>query len=491
MAIQITNTLTRRKEPFVPLKEGQVRMYICGPTVYGLTHVGNARPNVFFDVVRRFFLFKGYQVTFVSNYTDVDDKIINKAREQKKDSLEISEQYIVEFRKDMDALGIRIPDGTPKVTEHIPQIVKFIEGLVANGSAYVADDGEVFFSVRSFKEYGKLSGRNVDELLVGVRIDPNEKKRDPADFSLWKPRKAADEPAWDSPWGKGRPGWHIECSVMATEYLGKTFDIHGGGLDLIHPHHENEIAQAEALTHQPFAKYWMHNNMVTIDSEKMSKSVGNFFLNRDFIGRFGAETLRFLLLSGHYRSPIDFSEKHIKECQGSLHRIYTTLAKCASFPATQGTAKPAPDEARIAEFAAQFPKQWQDAMEDDFNTAKLMGYVFDYVRLMNGLLDKKGFKPSPDTAKLVTQFLDQMRELSSVLHLFSDSPKEFLGKLKLIMLADRGMKAADIEALIETRKAARLAKDFKKSDEVRDELLAKGIEIRDNPAGTTDWDVIP
>jgi len=490
MAIQITNTLTRQKEPFVPLKEGQVRMYICGPTVYGLTHVGNARPNVFFDVVRRFLIFKGYQVTFVSNYTDVDDKIINKAREQKKDSLEISEQYIVEFRKDMDALGIRIPDGTPKVTEHIPQIIKFIEGLVANGSAYVADDGEVFFSVRSFKEYGKLSGRNVDELLVGVRIDANEKKREPADFSLWKPRKQEDEPAWDSPWGKGRPGWHIECSVMATEYLGKTFDIHGGGLDLIHPHHENEIAQAEALTHQPFAKYWMHNNMVTIDSEKMSKSVGNFFLNRDFMNRFGAETLRFLLLSGHYRSPIDFSEQHIKECQGSLHRIYTTLAKCAAFPTAPGTAKPLPDEARISEFAAKFPKEWQEAMEDDFNTAKLMGYVFDYVRLMNGLLDKKGFKPSPDSGKLVTQFLDQMRELSGVLHLFSDEPKAFLAKLKLLMLNDRGMKAEDIEAQIEVRKAARAAKDFKKSDEVRDALLAKGIELRDMPHGT-EWDVIP
>jgi len=488
--IQITNTLTRKKEPFVPLKEGEVRMYICGPTVYGLTHVGNARPNVFFDVVRRFLIFKGYKVTFVSNYTDVDDKIINKARAEKMGSLDVSEKFILEFRKDMDALGIRIPDVTPKVTEHIPQIVKFIEGLVQKGSAYVADDGEVFFSVKAFKEYGKLSGRNVEDLLVGVRIDPNEKKREPADFSLWKPRKAEDEPAWDSPWGKGRPGWHIECSVMATEYLGKTFDIHGGGLDLIHPHHENEIAQAEALTGQPFAKYWMHNNMVTIDSEKMSKSLNNFFLNREFITKFGAETLRFLLLSGHYRSPIDFSEQHIRECQSGLHRIYTTLAKCEAFPAASGPEGFSPEKKKILEFGASFPKLWQDAMEDDFNTAKLLGYVFEYVRLMNGLLDKKGQKPSAESAKVVQQFLDQMRELSGVLHLFSDSPKNFLTGLRQVILDQKGVKAADIEKAIQDRKTARENKDFPLSDKIRADLLAQGIELRDTPAGT-DWDILP
>ncbi len=480
MSIQITNTLTRQKEPLIPLKEGEVRMYVCGPTVYGLTHVGNARPNVFFDVVRRFLLFKGYKVIFVSNYTDVDDKIINKAREQKVGSLEVSEKYIVEFRQDMNALGIRIPDVTPKVTEHIPQIVRFIEGLVKSGAAYVAEDGEVFFSVRNFRGYGKLSGRNIDELLSGVRIERDEKKRDPLDFSLWKPQKAADEPAWESPWGKGRPGWHIECSVMATEYLGESFDIHGGGLDLIHPHHENEIAQAEALTHKQFAKVWMHNNMVTIDSDKMSKSVGNIFLNRDFIQKFGPETLRYLLLSGHYRSPIDFSEKHIRECQAGLHRIYSTLARSQVFP-KEGSESP--DGKKVMEFSASFSQKWQEAMEDDFNTAQVLGIVFEYVRLMNGLMDKK--KPT----KLAQIFIDDMKILSGVLHLFSEEPTAFLSNLKLLVAKERGVIVDEIQSAIQKRKAAREQKDFATSDKIRAELLAKGIELRDS-GQATDWDIL-
>lgn len=491
MPIQITNTLTRQRETFVPLEEGKVRMYVCGPTVYGLTHVGNARPNVFFDTVRRYLEFSGYKVTYVSNYTDVDDKIINKAREEKKTSLEISEKYIVEFRKDMDALGIRHPDVAPKVTEHIPQIVKFIEGLVANGSAYVAADGEVFFAVRKFQGYGKLSGRNVDELLTGVRIDPSEKKRDPLDFSLWKPRKNADEPSWESPWGPGRPGWHIECSVMSTQYLGESFDIHGGGIDLVHPHHENEVAQAEALTRKQFAKYWMHNNLVTINSEKMAKSVGNIFLNRDFIEKFGPETLRYLLLAGHYRSPIDFSEKHIRECQSALHRVYSSISRCAAVAELKDlpAGNAGPEEQKLSEFQSTFQARWREAMDDDFNTAKLLGIVFEYVRLINGCVDKKGFKPSQVSQGIAKGFLAHLKELAGILNLFSEAPKVFLSDLKGRVLKERGMSAADIDNVIAERQAAREKKDWPTSDRLRNELLAKGIELRDSPTGA-EWDIV-
>lgn len=491
MPIQLTNTLTRQKETFVPWEPGKVKMYVCGPTVYGLTHVGNARPNVFFDTVRRYLEFSGYQVTYVSNYTDVDDKIIKRARDEKKTSLEISEKYIQEFRKDMDALGIRRPDVAPKVTDHIAQIITFIEGLVNNGSAYVASDGEVFFAVRKFAGYGKLSGRNVDELLTGVRIDPSEKKRDPLDFSLWKPRKSPEEPAWESPWGLGRPGWHIECSVMSIQYLGESFDIHGGGLDLVHPHHENEIAQAEALTHKPFAKYWMHNNLVTIENEKMAKSVGNIFLNRDFMDKYGAETLRYLLLSGHYRSPIDFSEKHIRECQSALHRLYSSIARCQIAlslpPVPDGS--PSEEEKKLRAFQSTFVSRWREAMDDDFNTAKLLGYVFEYVRAANGYVDKKSFKLTSTAQPLLTTYLNHLKELSSVLNLFSEPAQKFLSEMKLRVLRERGLNLSEIEAQISQRQAAREQKDWATSDRLRKELLEKGIELRDS-ASAMEWDII-
>lgn len=489
--IQLTNTLTRQKEPFSPLKEGEVKMYVCGPTVYGLTHVGNARPVVFFDVVRRYFELAGLKVTYVSNYTDVDDKIINRAREEKTDSLVVSEKYILEFRKDMDALGARRPDKAPKVTETIPGIITFVEGLIQKGAAYAAEDGEVFFSVRNFKGYGKLSGRNIDEMLTGVRIDPSEKKRDPLDFSLWKPQKAADEPAWDSPWGKGRPGWHIECSVMATACLGETFDLHGGGLDLVHPHHDNEIAQAEALTGKPFAKYWMHNNMVNMGTEKMSKSLGNIFLTRDFIGKYGAETLRYLLLSGHYRSPIDFSEKHIRECQAALHRVYSSMKKCEALVASEISpdGRPNSGEPQLQEFGAGFPSAWHESMDDDFNTARLLGIVFEYVRAINGYLDRKGFRASIVSHKIASLFLKQMKDLSGILNLFAQPPQEFLSGLKNLVLVDRGLQVAEIDSAIAARRDARAERDFATSDRIRDELLAKGIELRDSPTAT-EWDIV-
>lgn len=491
MPLQITNSLSRRKEVFVPLIDGEVRMYVCGPTVYNFIHIGNARPLVFFDVVRRYLEFRGYKVTYVMNFTDVEDKIINRAREEKTTAVTVANRYAEEFCRDRKTLQVRPPDAAPRVSTHIPPIIRLIEGLVANNSAYVASDGEVFFSVRGFPSYGKLSGKNIDDLLVGARVAPDEKKRDPLDFSLWKPQKAADEPFWESPWGKGRPGWHIECSAMAMEYLGQTFDIHGGGMDLMHPHHENEIAQSEALTHKPFVKYWMHNNMLCANSEKMSKSLGNFFLTREFLEKYGAETLKYLLLSGHYRSTIDFSEKHIRETQAALHRFYSTAKKCDAIRASAvpGTAKPNPEETKLQEFASGFAKRWQEAMDDDFNTAKTVGIVFEYVRMMNAYLDKKGFRPTPLTAGIAEGFLTEMKALSGILNILGERPADFLEKLRQSYLSELGLKESDLQKAINDRAEARAAKDFKTSDAIRDELLKKGIELRDLGA-KTEWDLV-
>jgi len=490
VAIQITNTLSGKKEPFVPLEPGKVRMYVCGPTVYGLTHIGNARPVVFFDVVRRHLESRGFHVTFVSNYTDVDDKIIKRAKEEGVDSAVVSEKYIVEFRKDMDGIGVRAPDKTPKVTDFIPQIVTFIEGLIAKEAAYVALSGEVFYAVRKFAGYGKLSGKRIDDLLVGVRVEADEKKRDPLDFSLWKPRKTADEPAWDSPWGKGRPGWHIECSAMALELLGESFDLHGGGLDLQHPHHENELAQSEALTGKPFVKYWMHNNLLSIGDTKMSKSLGNFFLNRDFVAKFGSETLKFLLLNAHYRSPIDFSVDSIAQSQGGLHRIYSALRRANDFAKVDAPEAPLnSEETRLAEFAALFEESWKSALDDDFNTAKPIASVFDYVRLVNSAADKRKTKPTKAFVEGMQTFLTNIAALGNIVNLFEASPQEFLQGLRRQVLAERGIEPATVDAALALRIEARAKKDFAAADALRNEWLAKGVEFRDNPQGS-EWDVV-
>lgn len=489
MAIQITNTLTGKKEPLTPITAGKVGIYVCGPTVYGFTHVGNARPTIFFDVVRRFLEHSGLEVLFVSNFTDVEDKIINRAREEKSSSLEVSENFTREFIIDRDRMGVRPPTIAPKVTEHIPDIIALIQRLVQNAAAYVAPDGEVFYSVRKFTDYGKLSKKRIDDLRVGVRIDSNEKKLDPLDFSLWKPQKAPDEPAWDSPWGKGRPGWHIECSAMAIRYLGETFDIHGGGLDLIHPHHENEIAQSEGATRKPFAHYWLHNNMVNIADEKMSKSVGNIFLNRDFMNRYSPEVLRFLILGGHYRSPIDFSQKHIEGCQQALHRFYSALRRIQA-NINQGTiSEKSPETIALKACADGFEKAWVGAMEDDFNTAKVVGLVFDYVRLANAVFDQKKFKPTIESKEQANQFLTALGKLGSVINLFSEPSDNFLSDLKRRIAQERNIDPNEIEAMLIERGRARANKDYATSDKIRDELLAKGIEIRDTMQGS-EWDVV-
>ena len=491
MAIQITNTLTGKKEPFVPQEPGAVRMYVCGPTVYGLTHVGNMRPVVFFDVVRRHLEARGFRVLYVSNYTDVDDKIIRRAREEKVSSLAISEKYIVECEKDMGALGVRPPDKAPKVTEFIPQIIRFIEGLVAKGAAYVAPSGEVFYAVRKFPEYGKLSGKRIDDLLVGVRIEADEQKRDPLDFSLWKPRKADDEPAWDSPWGKGRPGWHIECSAMALELLGETLDIHGGGIDLQHPHHENEVAQSEALTGKPFVNVWMHNNLLTIGDAKMSKSHGNFFLNRDFIAKFGGETLKFLLLTAHYRSPIDFSTESIAQAQAGLHRIYSALRRATTFVALTDAPAVAKneEEKRLEAFAAGFETSWREALDDDFNTARVIASVFDYVRLVNAAADKRRTKPTEAFVAAMKRFVADLAAVGRIVNLFEREPARFLDDLRKCVLAQRGIDPGDVDNALQSRMEARAKKDFVTADALRDAWLQRGIEFRDSPTGS-EWDVV-
>lgn len=491
MALHLQNTLSRSREPFEPLEAGKVKMYVCGPTVYNYIHVGNARPLVFFDVVRRYLELQGYEVTFILNYTDVDDKIIERAATEKVPWTEITRKYIEAYEADMRALGVKPPTKMPRVSETIPQIIRITEGLVKNGSAYV-EDGEVFFSVRHFAPYGKLSGKKVDDLMAGARVEVGLKKKDPLDFTLWKPRKTPDEPAWESPWGLGRPGWHIECSAMSMEFLGETFDIHGGGMDLIHPHHENEIAQSEALTKKPLCRYWLHNNMLSVDNEKMSKSIGNIFLTRDFVRQFMAETLKFLLLSGHYRSTIDFSERNIRDAQTALHRYYKTVKRAEALLAQPVKANPnvSTEENKLKAQGDAFETTWREMMDDDLNTARVFGAVFEYVRALNAAVDRKGMVWTPSLKAVTEQFLANMQKLGSVLNLFSQPQAEFLSELRTTLIAQKGLDAGQIEAQIQARIDARKNKDFAAADRIRDELIAQGVELRDNPTGT-EWDVVP
>jgi cysteinyl-tRNA synthetase len=491
MSLQVTNSLSRKKEPFLPIQPGLVTLYVCGPTVYNLIHVGNARPIVVFDVVRRYLEYSGFKVLHVSNITDVDDKIINKAKQENLLWSDITQRYIAEFNTDVESLKIHPPHQMPKVSDHIKEIVQLIENLIGQNSAYVAADGEVFFSVRSFKAYGKLSGKNIDDLLSGARVEVNDKKRDPLDFSLWKPQKTDDEVAWESPWGKGRPGWHIECSAMAMSALGHTFDIHGGGIDLLHPHHENEIAQAEAVTHKTFARYWLHNNLLTINAEKMSKSLGNIFLVRDFVAHYSAETLKFLLLSGHYRSPLDFSEKQVRESQAALHRVYSTLKKAEGVKISVPLNPPQNQKGELAlkEFGQSFTANWEAAMDDDFNTAKVVGQVFEYVRAINAYFDPKGFKATETSVQISVDFLQNISAVSQVLNIFGEDPTRYLELMRELVLKEKKITRDEIETKIVERSEARKHKNFQKADEVRNELLSQGIELHDSTTGT-DWDVI-
>ena len=460
--MKIYNTLTRKKEEFKPIKEGEVSIYVCGPTVYNFFHIGNARPFVVFDTLRKYMEYRGNKVKFVQNFTDVDDKIINKAREEGSTAPEVSEKYIEEYYKDAAALNVRKADVHPKVSEHIQDIVKFVETLVEKGYAYEAD-GDVYFSTRKFPEYGKLSKQNIDDLESGARIAVGEVKQDPLDFALWKARKTEDEIAWESPWGMGRPGWHIECSAMSKKHLGETIDIHAGGQDLQFPHHENEIAQSECCNGSPFAHYWMHNGYITIDNEKMSKSKGNFFTVRDILKEYDGEVIRFFLLSGHYRSPINFSDALMDQAKNGLARMENCKENLV-YLTTAGTDGTMTDSEK--EQLAGYDKYRQDfirVMDDDLNTADAISAVFELITAINTAV-KDGA-----TKEFAQKSLKTLMEFADVLGLLQ-------GK------ADEGVDP-EIQKLVDERQEARKAKNFARADEIRDLLKEKGITFKDTPQG--------
>jgi len=486
MALRLYNTLSGEKEPFVPRVAGKVGMYVCGVTVYDFCHIGHARAGIVFDMIYRYLRFSGYDVTYIRNYTDIDDKIINRANQEGTDYRTIADRYIATFDEDMDRLGMLRPTIEPKATDHIEDIISIIQRLIDNGHAY-AVDGDVYFAVETFPAYLKLSGRNLDDMLAGARVDVDERKRNPMDFALWKGSKPG-EPWWESPWGKGRPGWHIECSAMSMRFLGPSFDIHGGGKDLVFPHHENEIAQSEGANGCQFVKYWLHNGFVNINSEKMSKSLGNFFTIREVLELFDPETLRFFILQAHYRSPLDYSDQNLREAQAGLSRIYEALAAldhALEKPAT-ATGLPA-SAAEFAEKVAGLLPRFREAMDDDFNTAQALGTLFDSIRTLNRLLAEDGGSSSASRADL-EQLRAAVTEIGAVLGLFRIKPSDWLAAREAEKARHLEISPEEIEGLIVERAAARKNKDFKRSDEIRDYLLSRDIQLVDTPQGTV-WKV--
>ena len=463
--MKIYNTLTKKKEEFVPITPGEVKMYVCGPTVYNLIHIGNARPMIVFDTVRRYFEHRGYKVNYVSNFTDVDDKIIKKAIEEGVDAEVISERYIAECKKDMESLNVRPATVHPQATQEICGMLEMIQKLIDDGHAYAAEDGTVYYRVRSFRDYGKLSHKNLDDLEGGKRsllVSGEDQKEDPLDFVLWKPKKDG-EPYWESPWCDGRPGWHIECSVMSKKYLGDEIDIHAGGEDLIFPHHENEIAQSEAANGKPFARYWMHNAFLNIDNRKMSKSAGNFFTVRDIITKYDPQVLRFFMLSAHYRSPLNFSAELMEAAKNGLERILTAVSNLNFLLSKAQETEMTEEETRLLEEAKVFAARFDEAMDDDFNTADAIAAIFELVKFINT-------NTSGNSSKAYLSALhEQIRELADVCGLIVDQKEEMLD--------------GDIEKLIEERQAARKARDFARADAIRGELLEKGIVLEDTREG--------
>ncbi|MBN1546018.1 MAG: cysteine--tRNA ligase [Syntrophaceae bacterium] len=492
MALKVYNTQSRRKEMFEPLAAGKVGLYVCGITAYDTCHVGHARSAVVFDVIVRFFRYLGYDVTFVKNFTDVDDKIINKANALGRTIGDIADQYIREHDEDMDAMGVKRPTVAPRATEHIGGMIRLIEALMQRDLAYVAD-GDVYFSVGSFPQYGKLSGRSLDEMMAGARVDVNEKKRNPLDFALWKASKE-NEPWWESPWGKGRPGWHIECSVMSQKYLGDTFDIHGGGEDLVFPHHENELAQSEGATGKPFARYWLHNGFVRVDHEKMSKSLGNFSTIRDMLKQYHPEVLRLFILQSHYRSPLDFAETSIHEARLGLERFYALLKSLKEIlSGVEGSctlpADLTKDGNEMVDRLNIFRERFVAAMEDDFNTARAIGYLFELVRQANNYLDMtKKAAASLERVAIAQRIGEVMGEVGEVLGLFRDDPDAYFRTDQEREAAKRGLDPAEIERLIAARKTARDQKEWAKADQIRIDLAARGVILKDSPTGTV-WTV--
>lgn len=461
--MKVYNTLTRQKEELKPINEGEYKIYACGPTVYNFIHIGNARPICVFDVLRRYLEYKGNKVTFVQNFTDIDDKIINRANEEGVSFSEISEKYIAEYKTDAGGLNVREATIHPKATENIDEIISIIEALIEKGFAYEAE-GDVYFSPLKFKEYGKLSHQPLDDLMAGARINVGEKKKESMDFALWKASKPG-EPYWQSPWGKGRPGWHIECSAMSRRYLGKTIDIHCGGQDLVFPHHENEIAQSECCNGVQFANYWMHNGFITVDNEKMSKSKGNFFTVRDVAKQFGYEPIRLLMISCHYRSPINYSYDSLMQCKASLTRLHT-CRDSLEFALANAKTEGSTSEELLKELDT-FKEKFSEAMDDDLNTADAIGTLFDLVRYINKNV------LTPDAVKAdVLAAIEIFDELTGILGIVYNEKTE-----------DENDDAAEIEALIEERTNARKEKNWAKADEIRNKLTEMGIVLEDTPQG--------
>lgn len=470
--MKVYNTLSGQKEELTPVDPPQVKMYVCGPTTYNFIHLGNARPLVVFDSVRRYLAFRGYKVTYVQNFTDVDDKIINRAAAENREPMELASQYIDEYFIDADNLGIKRADVHPRVSEHIPEIIEAIAGLVEKGFAYVID-GDVYYRVKAFTEYGKLSHRSLEDMLAGARVEVDERKEAPVDFALWKAAKEG-EPFWESPWGKGRPGWHIECSVMSTKYLGDTLDIHGGGSDLIFPHHENEIAQAQALTGKTFVRYWMHNGFINVNNEKMSKSLGNFFILRDILNKFPADVVRFYLIATHYRSPLDFDDGKLEEAKKALGRLKNTRILALEF--LQGGAAEGKEDSGemgsslVADVLA-LQEQFIEAMDDDFNTAKAMGFLFEMARTINSFISRADAKNQTHQDPL-RQCLAVFESLAEAMGLFQEQTGNGAQVDRLL------------EMMGELRAHARQNKNFGLADQIRDFMLQMGVKIEDSVSGS-------
>lgn len=478
MGIRVYNTLTKKKETFVPAQKGKVGIYVCGPTVYDSCHIGHARSVVVFDVIVRYFRSRDYEVTYIRNFTDVDDKIIRRANEVGMDTKALAEKYISEFYRDMDALHVHRADYEPRVTEHIDEIIDIVKKLVEKSYAYEVD-GDVYFNVEKCEAYGKLSGRNLEDMIAGIRVKVNEKKNNPFDFALWKSAKPG-EPFWSSPWGNGRPGWHIECSAMSEKFLGVTFDIHGGGKDLIFPHHENEIAQSESASGKTFATYWMHNGFVNINNEKMSKSLGNFLVIRDILESYHPESVRLFLLSNHYRSPIDFSDQNMNESERALDKLYAALQRAEDHTPSQKIGGTSGDGPLWAEFS--------EAMDDDFNTAKGIGTLFGAAKKINRVLDETREPISPDDEIELISIVNDMKKIGEVLGVLTESSELYFSNKKTSAARENKIDPVAVEALIAERTAARNEKNWAKADEIRDKLEQMNVLLEDRPDGTV-WKI--
>ena len=459
--MKVYNTLTRKKEEFVPITPGEVKMYVCGPTVYNYFHIGNGRTFIVFDTIRKYLEYRGYEVKFIQNFTDIDDKMINKANEEETTVKEVGDRYITEYYKDADGLNIKRATKNPRATEYMNEIISFVQELIEKGFAYEIN-GDVYFRTKRFQDYGKLSGQSLEDLQAGARISVDERKEDPMDFAVWKSQKTG-EPGWDCPWGKGRPGWHIECSCMAKNILGDTIDIHAGGSDLVFPHHENEIAQSEALTGKPFANYWLHSAFLNVNNQKMSKSLNNFITARDALGKYDADVIRFLMLSGHYRVQLNFSEELLDSAKASVERLYNAISNLENLSDEVSEEKLREEEKEYLDYLDGYRKRFIEKMDDDFNTADAISVLFDLARDINSNVKAGSSK------ELVQGALEIIRELGNPLGILQKSTK--------VSLED------EIEKLVQERQKARKEKNFALADKIRDDLKARGIVLEDTPQG--------